>query len=1202
MFSQADKKKPIDYIEAAVKQSGVENLAYYYLGRAYHLNYRFDDAIKAYQHFKANASGSDLKKHPVDHLIEMCSNGKQLLGDLHDLDVLRKKELDAADYYQAYDLSSNGGTLLVEPDDFKTKTDKKKGLNSIIYLSPDRSKLFFASYGDDDKNGKDIYIAYRLPNGAWGKPTNLGPVINTQYDEDYPFYDEPTHTLYYSSQGHNSMGGYDIFKSVYNEAKNTWSTPVNMDFPINTPGDDILFIADTMNQTAFFSSTRSTGNGRIAVYKINILPHAPDFVVVKGNTYGNGSKATSSRITVKDFQTNEVVGVFNSDSSGGNYVMNLTNGGHFIYSVETQNHKTQSESVTLPLQIGLNPIQQFVSYEPNTDRLIITNKFTTLSDSNYLLALGMIQHRAEMEVNVDTTAPKKAHPTVTQPVAINNPQPANPTTVKPGDTGTGPDSSDIAIIDTNGKKGVSNDQVLQIASNDPKQLQDDAQTQKDEASKTIQYAVNKMTESMQLQNAAQQTIANADKITDPKQKQDSLDRANTLKQQAQDAAKKSTEGFEYASQLQIQATVKQKEADHATQYVGRLDSAIKSHSKEATIKKLQAQRDSVEKQDELNAPAVPTAADLVRIQLQNVKQDSVEMVKHNEDLQKDADRLQAESDDYVAQAQKSDNPDEKVALLKQSRDLSNSKKERENEIVQNQQTLVDMHNRYNQLLNQATQLDSISKNNPTALQVSPSDVKNLQTDIKSTQANPNPVAVNNPVQPNPVVTNPVTPSQPNPNPTIGDTSHHIQPGNPTPVVINPVTPSQPNPNPTIGDTSHHTQPSNPTPVVVNPVTPSQPNPNPTIGDTSHHTQPGNPTPVVVNPITPSQPNPNPVAINNLTHTNPTEPGIDTLDHTQPANPNPVAVNNPTHTNPTEPGIDTVDHTQPANPNPTNPTVINPTPVVVNPVTPSQPNPNPTIGDTSHHTQPSNPTPVVVNPVTPSQPNPNPTIGDTSHHIQPSNPTPVVVNPVTPSQPNPTIGDTSHHTQPSNPTPVVVNPVTPSQPNPNPTIGDTSHHAQPSNPTPVVVNPVTPSQPNPNPTIGDTSHHTQPSNPTPVVVNPVTPSQPNPNPTIGDTSHHTQPSNPTPVVINPVTPSQPNPNPTIGDTSHHTQPSNPTPVVVNPVTPSQPNPNPAPTVVADAKYTDPTAAQADKSYQEQTAQYQALRKQADNFRSTSETKC
>jgi len=1162
LFSQADKKKPIDYIENAIKQSTVDNLAYFYLGRAYHLNYRFDDAIKAYQHFKSNASGSDLKKHPVDHLIEMCTNGKQLLGNLHDLDVLRKKELDIADYYQAYDLSSNGGTLLTEPDDFKTKTDKKKGLNSIIYLSPDRSKLFFASYGDDDKNGKDIYVAYKLPNGAWGKPSNLGSVINTQYDEDYPFYDEPTHTLYFSSMGHNSMGGYDIFKSVYNEANNTWSQPVNMDFPINTPGDDILFLADTMNQTAFFSSTRSSPNGKIAVYKITIEPHAPDYVVVKGITYNDGgSTIATSRITVKDYLTNEVIGVFNSSTDNGSYVMNLANGGHFLYTVEMANHKTQSESVTLPAQNGLTPLQQFITYEPSTDRLIIKNTSQgTVSDSNYLLALDMIQKKAEMDVNVDTTAPRKVRPVIQQPVATNNPQPTNPVKVQPPDTGLGENdtNSDIAIVDTTGKHSVSTNQLLEIASNDAKQLQNDAKSEKDDANKAIEYAVNKMTESQQLEKAAQEAVTNADKITDPKQKQDTLDKAAQLKQQSQDAAKKSMEGFEYASQLQIQASVKQKEADHATQYTTKLDSALKSHDKQNAIKKLQAQRDSLQKQDVLNAPTTPTAADLIRIQSQNTRQDSVEAVKHNEDLQKEADRLQQESDDYVNQAQKTDNASEKVALLAQARDLGNSKKEKENEIQENQKTLVDLHNKYNDLQTQAKQVDSITKNNPTALQISSTDAATIKTDIKASQpavVQTNP-GVNNSTQTNP---NPINPTQTNlaqtnPNPTVVDTSHHVQPSNPVavnnPTQTNPTqaNPNPTNPNPSVVDTSHHTQPSNPVvvnnPTQTNPIqtNPNPTNPNPTIVDTSHHSQPSNPVavnnPTQTNPIqtNPAVTNPNPV------QTNPTEPGIDTVDHAQPGNP--VSVNpthpNPVQANPTEPGIDTVDHTQPSNPIATNPTRTNPV----------QTNPNPTGVDTSHHAQPSNP--VVVNNPTqtnPTQTNPNPTLVDTSHHAQPSNP--VAIN--NPTQTNPTQ-------------------INPTQTNPNPTVVDTSHHAQPSiqvainNPTQTNPTQINPTQTNPNLTVVDTSHHAQPGNP--VAVN--NPTQTNP----------TQPN-----------PSTANPNPTVVDTTHNGQPGNP--VVVNPTqtNPSVTNPNPANPIVAEAKYTDPAAATADKSYIQLNSEVQHLSSEA-----------
>lgn len=844
LFSQSDKKKAIDYIETAVKQPNVDDLAYYYLGRAYHLNYRFDDAIKAFQHFKQNASSSDLKKHPVDRLIEMCNNGKQLLGSLHDLDVLRKKELDMADYYQAYDLSLNGGNLLAEPDDFKSKIDKKKGFNPIIYLSADKTQLFFSSYGDDDKNGKDIYVAYHMPNGAWGKPNNIGPVINTQYDEDYPFYDAPTHTLYFCSTGHNSMGGYDIFRSTYDEATRTWSTPVNMDFPINSPGDDILFIADTLNETAFFSSNRTSPDGKLAVYKIAIQPHAPDFLVIKGTTYNDaGSTLAASRITVKNFQTNEVVGIFNTTADNGSYVMNLPNGGHFIYTVETANHKTQSESVTLPMQEDLTPFQQQITYEPSTDRLIIKNNGSA-SDSNYLASLDMIQKNAAMDVNTDTTAPKKYTPATfnnptNPPLATNTPSQNNPANNPPDTASTAePDSNDIAI-DTTSKKGVSSNDIEAIAKNDAVQKQNEAQAEKDEANRDIEYAANRLTESEQLNRRANALTAMADTLKDPKQKSDTLAKADQLKQKANEDSKKAMEAFQLASQQEIDATVKQKEADHATRYAASLDSAMHAPGKEKAIKKLQAQRDSIEKQDEANPPTTPTAGDLMRLQAQNTKQDSVEVVKHDNDLQKEADRLQQEADDYVAQAQKTDNNDEKLALLAQARDLTNSKKEKENEIKDNQKTLQQLHEQYNNLIVEARQIDSTTKSNPQSQQLTGTDASNLKEDIKN-----------------------FTPSQNTPTATTADTSHHTQP-----VVNN-------NHSPVTADTTHKTQP-------VNPVAVNNPQTNPTLN---------NPAPT--KDTTASQPaQNNPIAVNNPL------PTKDTTHAAQVTNPT-VAVNNP-QTNPSQ---------------------------------------------------------------------------------------------------------------------------------------------------------------------------------------------------------------------------------------------------------------------------------------------------------------
>jgi len=233
--NSGDKKKAIKYINYALKQPTVDNLAYYYLGRVLHLNYQFTEAQSAYEKYAQIANPGELKKYPVARLIEMCNNGQTLLATSQELDVLRKTPLNFANFYRAYNMHGNGGSLISEPDEFKSKIDKEKKVANLMYVTPDKSKAFFSSYGGDESKGKDIYVINKTPDGTWGVPQDLGTVINTVYDEDYPVYDAPRHTLYFSSKGHNSMGGYDIFGSVYNDSTQTWSEPYNLDFPIILP-------------------------------------------------------------------------------------------------------------------------------------------------------------------------------------------------------------------------------------------------------------------------------------------------------------------------------------------------------------------------------------------------------------------------------------------------------------------------------------------------------------------------------------------------------------------------------------------------------------------------------------------------------------------------------------------------------------------------------------------------------------------------------------------------------------------------------------------------------------------------------------------------------------------------------------------------------------------------------------------------------
>jgi len=405
LYANGDKKKAIKYILYALKQSSVDNLAYYYLGRAMHLNYEFDQAIRYYLKFQELASSGELKRYPVNHLIEMCRNAKELLANSQELDVLRKKSLSFSIFWEGYSMRTNGGTLITEPDEFKSKMDKKNKLVNLMYLTPDKNEAFFSSYGNNEDKGKDIYMIRKKADGTWGTAENLGTVINTSFDEDYPVYDSPRNILYFCSKGHNSMGGYDIFSSAFDDATQTWAEPVNLDFPINTPDDDILLVPDTSGQFAFFASARSSPQGKIEVYKVALHLHPPGTVVVAGRVSKTGTKTpVYSIVTVRDSATNRIIAIDTTSSQDGSYSFNLSKGGKYVFTIEDSAHHSQTKSVVVAAGETDRAVEQNIGIDPSGAVKIENHAVIVSPDSNSRLALQLIKNAAQMEVNVDTNS------------------------------------------------------------------------------------------------------------------------------------------------------------------------------------------------------------------------------------------------------------------------------------------------------------------------------------------------------------------------------------------------------------------------------------------------------------------------------------------------------------------------------------------------------------------------------------------------------------------------------------------------------------------------------------------------------------------------------------------------------------------------------------------------------------------------------
>ncbi|MGZ3862702.1 MAG: hypothetical protein ACXVPN_15090 [Bacteroidia bacterium] len=151
------------------------------------------------------------------------------------------------------------------PEILHANVNSEEYIETSACYSPDGEIIFFSSTRPGGYGGKDLYSVKKAPNGSWAKPMNLGPTINTEYDEDAPFVHPSENILFFSSQGHKNMGGYDVFKSKYDDQER-FSTPENMNYPINTVDDDIFFVLNTDASTGYFSSKREDGFGSYDIY------------------------------------------------------------------------------------------------------------------------------------------------------------------------------------------------------------------------------------------------------------------------------------------------------------------------------------------------------------------------------------------------------------------------------------------------------------------------------------------------------------------------------------------------------------------------------------------------------------------------------------------------------------------------------------------------------------------------------------------------------------------------------------------------------------------------------------------------------------------------------------------------------------------------------------------------------------------------
>jgi len=146
-------------------------------------------------------------------------------------------------------------------------------------ISPDGKELYYISRNSKlTRGGKDILLSRMNSKGKWNKPVNLGPAINTVYDEEGVFISPDNRYLYFASKGHNSMGGFDIFRSERRETGG-WSDPKNLGYPINTPDDEVFYITDRTGSHGYYSAIREGGSGAKDICKVVFLGSEKELIM-----------------------------------------------------------------------------------------------------------------------------------------------------------------------------------------------------------------------------------------------------------------------------------------------------------------------------------------------------------------------------------------------------------------------------------------------------------------------------------------------------------------------------------------------------------------------------------------------------------------------------------------------------------------------------------------------------------------------------------------------------------------------------------------------------------------------------------------------------------------------------------------------------------------------------------------------------------
>jgi hypothetical protein len=412
VFYSDNRKNAKRYFDFVLRQRDFPSETYYFVAKLAHFEYKFSNAMLYYQKYLDNTP-EKLRNHDVKMELDQCANGKTLLKSPKALRLINTFEVALPKFYMNYQLESRTGMFFTDGA-LQSKMDKKFNHLPMYYFLRGDSLKFFASYGTS--TNKDIYFVRKIGADAWSPAIKINDQVNSMLDEDFPFYDQKNGTLYFSSRGHNSIGGYDLFKATFDPSRNNADNRSNFDFPYSSADDDFLFVPEIDQKKAYFSSNRNCERNKIEVYSVEYSTINSTIQLIKGDFHDLlDEKNKMAQIKVINVNTSEEFGPFTTDENG-KYSLLIPGSGDYKFSVTVDgSRETFIGTATVPVAKNNNVLKQTLTYSvvESDEHMEFANYFNLselASEDDNILVLNAI---ASLKMNPTLIQNKEKIPTET---------------------------------------------------------------------------------------------------------------------------------------------------------------------------------------------------------------------------------------------------------------------------------------------------------------------------------------------------------------------------------------------------------------------------------------------------------------------------------------------------------------------------------------------------------------------------------------------------------------------------------------------------------------------------------------------------------------------------------------------------------------------------------------------------------------------